>query len=287
MDNANQELQNNSSNDDLNSLNIYLNEIKQNDFLSASEEIELAKRIEQGDQEAKNRLVEANLRLVVFVARQYMNNGIELLDLIQEGNMGLMHAAEKFDYRKQAKFSSYAFYAIKTFIIRAIYDQKGVIRTPVNKHEMRWKIKRAYAELTQKLMREPTDDEIIEKVGISKKQMENLADIPKEPISIHAPINKCDKNTFDNEIGDIVPDILSLSPYDIVEFHELKQRMEEIMDTYLTDRERDILRLRFGLDNEEPMVLQDVGEKFNIVRERVRQIEKFALRKMRNLRKHT
>ncbi|UZH06653.1 RNA polymerase sigma factor RpoD [Heyndrickxia coagulans] len=256
---------------------MYLKEIGRVDLLSADEEIELAKRIEQGDEEAKRRLAEANLRLVVSIAKRYVGRGMQFLDLIQEGNMGLIKAVEKFDYRKGYKFSTYATWWIRQAITRAIADQARTIRIPVHMVETINKLIRVQRSLLQDLGREPTPEEIAEEMDISPDKVREIIKIAQEPVSLETPIGEED----DSHLGDFIEDQDATSPSDHAAYELLKEQLEDVLDT-LTDREENVLRLRFGLDDGRTRTLEEVGKVFGVTRERIRQIEAKALRKLRH-----
>jgi len=256
---------------------MYLKEIGRVDLLSADEEIELAKRIEQGDEEAKRRLAEANLRLVVSIAKRYVGRGMQFLDLIQEGNMGLIKAVEKFDYKKGYKFSTYATWWIRQAITRAIADQARTIRIPVHMVETINKLIRVQRSLLQDLGREPTPEEIAEEMDISPDKVREIIKIAQEPVSLETPIGEED----DSHLGDFIEDQDATSPSDHAAYELLKEQLEDVLDT-LTDREENVLRLRFGLDDGRTRTLEEVGKVFGVTRERIRQIEAKALRKLRH-----
>nr|WP_017554708.1 RNA polymerase sigma factor RpoD [Heyndrickxia coagulans] len=256
---------------------MYLKEIGRVDLLSADEEIELAKRIEQGDEEAKRRLAEANLRLVVSIAKRYVGRSMQFLDLIQEGNMGLIKAVEKFDYRKGYKFSTYATWWIRQAITRAIADQARTIRIPVHMVETINKLIRVQRSLLQDLGREPTPEEIAEEMDISPDKVREIIKIAQEPVSLETPIGEED----DSHLGDFIEDQDAASPSDHAAYELLKEQLEDVLDT-LTDREENVLRLRFGLDDGRTRTLEEVGKVFGVTRERIRQIEAKALRKLRH-----
>lgn len=256
---------------------MYLKEIGRVPLLSAEEEVELAKRIEQGDEEAKRRLAEANLRLVVSIAKRYVGRGMLFLDLIQEGNMGLIKAVEKFDYRKGYKFSTYATWWIRQAITRAIADQARTIRIPVHMVETINKLIRVSRQLLQELGREPTPEEIAKEMNLSPEKVREIMKIAQEPVSLETPIGEED----DSHLGDFIPDDDIQAPADAAAYELLKEQLKEVLDT-LSDREENVLRLRFGLDDGRTRTLEEVGKVFGVTRERIRQIEAKALRKLRH-----
>jgi RNA polymerase primary sigma factor len=256
---------------------MYLKEIGRVPLLSAEEEIELAKRIEQGDEEAKARLTEANLRLVVSIAKRYVGRGMLFLDLIQEGNLGLIKAVEKFDYRKGYKFSTYATWWIRQAITRAIADQARTIRIPVHMVETINKLIRVSRQLLQELGRDPTPEEIAKEMDMSPEKVREIMKIAQEPVSLETPIGEED----DSHLGDFIPDDDALAPADAAAYELLKEQLEDVLDT-LTEREENVLRLRFGLDDGRTRTLEEVGKVFGVTRERIRQIEAKALRKLRH-----
>ncbi|MFD0048315.1 RNA polymerase sigma factor RpoD [Actinomycetes bacterium NPDC127524] len=256
---------------------MYLKEIGRVDLLSAEEEISLAKRIEEGDEEAKRRLAEANLRLVVSIAKRYVGRGMLFLDLIQEGNMGLIKAVEKFDYRKGYKFSTYATWWIRQAITRAIADQARTIRIPVHMVETINKLIRVQRQLLQDLGREPSPEEIAEDMDLTPEKVREILKIAQEPVSLETPIGEED----DSHLGDFIEDQDATSPSEHAAYELLKEQLEDVLDT-LTDREENVLRLRFGLDDGRTRTLEEVGKVFGVTRERIRQIEAKALRKLRH-----
>lgn len=256
---------------------MYLKEIGRVDLLSAEEEIKLATRIEKGDEEAKRRLAEANLRLVVSIAKRYVGRGMLFLDLIQEGNMGLIKAVEKFDYRKGFKFSTYATWWIRQAITRAIADQARTIRIPVHMVETINKLIRVQRQLLQDLGREPTPEEIAEDMDLTPEKVREILKIAQEPVSLETPIGEED----DSHLGDFIEDQDATSPSEHAAYELLKEQLEDVLDT-LTDREENVLRLRFGLDDGRTRTLEEVGKVFGVTRERIRQIEAKALRKLRH-----
>ena len=256
---------------------MYLKEIGKVPLLSAEEEIELAKRMELGDQEAKKRLAEANLRLVVSIAKRYVGRGMLFLDLIQEGNLGLIKAVEKFDYRKGYKFSTYATWWIRQAITRAIADQARTIRIPVHMVETINKLIRVSRQLLQELGREPSPEEIAEEMNMPVDRVREIMKISQEPVSLETPIGEEE----DSHLGDFLPDDNVPVPADAAAFTLLKEQLVEVLGT-LTEREQKVLRLRFGLDDGRARTLEEVGKEFNVTRERIRQIEAKALRKLRH-----
>ena len=256
---------------------MYLKEIGKVPLLSAEEEIELAKRMENGDEAAKKRLAEANLRLVVSIAKRYVGRGMLFLDLIQEGNLGLIKAVEKFDYRKGYKFSTYATWWIRQAITRAIADQARTIRIPVHMVETINKLIRVSRQLLQELGREPTPEEIAKEMDMSVDRVREILKISQEPVSLETPIGEEE----DSHLGDFIQDDNVPVPADAAAFTLLKEQLVEVLST-LTDREQKVLRLRFGLDDGRARTLEEVGKEFNVTRERIRQIEAKALRKLRH-----
>ena len=256
---------------------MYLKEIGKVPLLSAEEEIELAKRMELGDQEAKKRLAEANLRLVVSIAKRYVGRGMLFLDLIQEGNLGLIKAVEKFDYRKGYKFSTYATWWIRQAITRAIADQARTIRIPVHMVETINKLIRVSRQLLQELGREPTPEEIAEEMDMPVDRVREILKISQEPVSLETPIGEEE----DSHLGDFIQDDNVPVPADAAAFTLLKEQLEEVLGT-LTEREQKVLTLRFGLEDGRARTLEEVGKEFNVTRERIRQIEAKALRKLRH-----
>ena len=256
---------------------MYLKEIGRVPLLTAEEEVALALKIEQGDQIAKQRLAEANLRLVVSIAKRYVGRGMQFLDLIQEGNMGLMKAVEKFDYRKGFKFSTYATWWIRQAITRAIADQARTIRIPVHMVETINKLIRIQRQLLQDLGREPTPEEIGAEMDMPTEKVREILKIAQEPVSLETPIGE----ENDSHLGDFIEDADATSPEDHASYELLKEQLESVLDT-LTDREENVLRLRFGLDDGRTRTLEEVGKVFGVTRERIRQIEAKALRKLRH-----
>ena len=256
---------------------MYLKEIGKVPLLSAEEEIELAKRMENGDQEAKKRLAEANLRLVVSIAKRYVGRGMLFLVLIQEGNLGLIKAVEKFDYRKGYKFSTYATWWIRQAITRAIADQARTIRIPVHMVETINKLIRVSRQLLQELGREPTPEEISEEMGMPVDRVREILKISQEPVSLETPIGEEE----DSHLGDFIQDDNVPVPAEAASFTLLREQLVEVLGT-LTEREQKVLRLRFGLDDGRARTLEEVGKEFNVTRERIRQIEAKALRKLRH-----
>ena len=256
---------------------MYLKEIGKVPLLSAEEEIELALRMEQGDEEAKKKLAEANLRLVVSIAKRYVGRGMLFLDLIQEGNLGLIKAVEKFDYRKGFKFSTYATWWIRQAITRAIADQARTIRIPVHMVETINKLIRVSRQLLQELGREPTPEEIAEAMKMPVERVREILKISQEPVSLETPIGEEE----DSHLGDFIQDDNVPVPVDAAAYTLLREQLEEVLDT-LTDREKKVPSLRFGLEDGRGRTLEEVGKEFNVTRERIRQIEAKALRKLRH-----
>ena len=256
---------------------MYLKEIGRVPLLSADEEIALAKRMEAGDEEAQKELAEANLRLVVSIAKRYVGRGMLFLDLIQEGNLGLIKAVEKFDYNKGYKFSTYATWWIRQAITRAIADQARTIRIPVHMVETINKLIRVSRQLLQQLGREPSPEEVAEAMEISVERVREIMKIAQEPVSLETPIGEEE----DSHLGDFIEDQDAPAPAEAASFMLLKEQLEEVLDT-LTEREERVLRLRFGLDDGRARTLEEVGQNFGVTRERIRQIEAKALRKLRH-----
>ena len=256
---------------------MYFKEIGKVPLLTAEEERELAIRIEQGDEEAKKKLCESNLRLVVSIARRYLNRGLSFLDLIQEGNLGLIKAVEKFDYTKGYKFSTYATWWIRQAITRSIADQARTIRIPVHMVETINKLIRISRQLLQEYGREPTSEEIAREMGISVEKVREIKKISQDPVSLETPIGEEE----DSHLGDFIPDEDIPSPVDAAAYSMLQKQLREVLDT-LSEREKKVLILRFGLDDGRPRTLEEVGREFNVTRERIRQIEAKALRKLRH-----
>lgn len=256
---------------------MYLKEIGKVPLLSADEEIDLAQRMEKGDPEAKKRLAEANLRLVVSIAKRYVGRGMLFLDLIQEGNLGLIKAVEKFDYRKGYKFSTYATWWIRQAITRAIADQARTIRIPVHMVETINKLIRVSRQLLQELGKEPQPEEIAKEMNMPVEKVREIMKISQEPVSLETPIGEEE----DSHLGDFIPDDDAPAPSEAAAFTLLKEQLIDVLDT-LTPREEKVLRLRFGLDDGRARTLEEVGKEFNVTRERIRQIEAKALRKLRH-----
>ena len=259
------------------SVKIYLKDIGRVPLLTGEQEIELAKRMEEGDEEAKKTLSEANLRLVVSIAKRYVGRGMQFLDLIQEGNLGLMKAVEKFDYTRGFKFSTYATWWIRQAITRAIADQARTIRIPVHMVETINKQGRATRTLLQRLGREPSAEELAEYLDWSVEKVREIQKIAQDPVSLETPIGEEE----DSHLGDFLEDDKAMSPSDVAESKLLKEQLFQVLNT-LTPREQKVLRLRYGLDDSHPRTLEEVGREFNVTRERIRQIEAKALRKLRH-----
>ncbi len=256
---------------------MYLKEIGRVPLLTAEEEVTLAKRIEAGDEEAKRKLAEANLRLVVSIAKRYVGRGMLFLDLIQEGNLGLIKAVEKFDYRKGYKFSTYATWWIRQAITRAIADQARTIRIPVHMVETINKLIRVQRQLLQEYGREPAPEEIAKEMGITVERVREILKVAQEPVSLETPIGEEE----DSHLGDFIEDEDAPAPAEAAGYQLLKEQLEEVLDT-LTNREEKVLRLRFGLNDGRARTLEEVGQVFGVTRERIRQIEAKALRKLRH-----
>ena len=256
---------------------MYLKEIGQIRLLTAEEEQELAARVAQGDKYAKDKLTEANLRLVVSIAKKYSGRGLHILDLIQEGNLGLMKAAEKFEPERGFKFSTYATWWIRQAITRAIADQARTIRIPVHMVETINKVIRVSRQLLQELGHEPTPEEIAKEMGITVEKVREIKKISQDPVSLETPIGEEE----DSHLGDFIPDDDVPAPVDAAAYSMLKEQLMEVLDT-LSDREKKVLMLRFGLEDGRPRTLEEVGKEFNVTRERIRQIEAKALRKLRH-----
>ena len=259
---------------------MYLKEIGRVPLLTADEEIELAKRMEAGDESAKQQLCEANLRLVVSIAKRYVGRGMLFLDLIQEGNLGLIKAVDKFDYKKGYKFSTYATWWIRQAITRSIADQARTIRIPVHMVETINKLIRVSRQLLQTYGREPTPEEIAEEMGITVEKVREIQKIAQEPVSLETPIGEEE----DSHLGDFIPDDDVPAPEDAAAFTMLKEQLQEVLDT-LADREQQVLKLRFGLEDGRSRTLEEVGKQFDVTRERIRQIEAKAIRNLRNNKK--
>ena len=256
---------------------MYLKEIGQVPLLTPEEEMELAQKVAEGDKEAKKKLTEANLRLVVSIAKKYSGRGLHILDLIQEGNTGLIRAVDKFDYTKGNKFSTYATWWIRQAITRAIADQARTIRIPVHMVETINKLIRVSRQLLQELGREPSPEEIAKAMGISENKVREIIKIAQEPVSLETPIGEEE----DSHLGDFIQDDDAPAPAEAASHALMKEQLAEVLDT-LTDREQKVLRLRFGLDDGHQRTLEEVGKEFNVTRERIRQIEAKALRKLRH-----
>ncbi len=256
---------------------MYLKEIGKVPLLTAVEEVEIAQRMAEGDQDAKQQLAEANLRLVVSIAKRYVGRGMLFLDLIQEGNLGLIKAVEKFDYRKGYKFSTYATWWIRQAITRAIADQARTIRIPVHMVETINKLIRVNRQLLQEYGRDPRPDEIAKEMGITEDKVREIIKIAQEPVSLETPIGEEE----DSHLGDFIPDDDAPAPAEVVAGTLLKEQLMDVLDT-LTTREEKVLRLRFGLDDGKARTLEEVGREFAVTRERIRQIEAKALRKLRH-----
>jgi RNA polymerase primary sigma factor len=256
---------------------MYLKEIGRVPLLTPEEEVDLAKRMEDGDEEAKRMLAEANLRLVVSIAKRYVGRGMLFLDLIQEGNLGLIKAVEKFDYRKGYKFSTYATWWIRQAITRAIADQARTIRIPVHMVETINKLIRVSRQLLQELGREPSPEEIASEMNISEEKVREIMKIAQEPVSLETPIGEEE----DSHLGDFIEDHDARAPAEEASFTLLREQLDEVLKT-LTEREQRVLRLRFGLDDGRARTLEEVGQKFGVTRERIRQIEAKTLRKLRH-----
>ncbi|AZR73138.1 RNA polymerase sigma factor RpoD [Anoxybacter fermentans] len=256
---------------------MYLKEIGKVPLLTAEEEVELAKRMEQGDEEAKRRLAEANLRLVVSIAKKYVGRGMLFLDLIQEGNLGLIKAVEKFDYRKGYKFSTYATWWIRQAITRSIADQARTIRIPVHMVETINKLIRVSRQLLQELGREPTPEEIAKEMDLTPEKVREIMKIAQEPVSLETPIGEEE----DSHLGDFIEDEDAPAPAAAASYKLLKEQLGDVLDT-LSEREKRVLELRFGIEDGRPRTLEEVGKEFGVTRERIRQIEAKALRKLRH-----
>lgn len=257
------------------SVKMYLKDIGRFPLLTSEQEIELAKRIEEGDQKAREELTNCNLRLVVSIAKKHMNRGLNFLDLIQEGNIGLMKAVEKFDYNRQLKFSTYATWWIRQGIQRAIADQGRLIRIPVHMGDNIAKVGKVRRQLIQDLGREPTTEEIGERLGMTEKDIEYILKIAQEPVAFETPVGEEE----DSHLGDFIEDTTTLSPQEVTENKMLKDALNEVLKS-LTPREQMVIRLRFGLDDGRTRTLEEVGAMFNLTRERIRQIQTKALGKL-------
>ncbi|MFW5998681.1 MAG: RNA polymerase sigma factor RpoD [Halanaerobiaceae bacterium] len=256
---------------------MYLKEMGKVDLLTAEEEIELAKRIENGDNEAKEKMIKANLRLVVSIAKKYQGRGLSFIDLIQEGNEGLMKAVDKFDYTKGYKFSTYATWWIRQSITRAIADKSRTIRIPVHMKETINKLIKVSRQLAKEKGREPTDKEIAERMDISEEKVREVKQYSQDPVSLETPIGEEE----DSDLGDFIENEESPIPDEAITNELLREELEKVLDT-LTNREKRILELRFGIDDDRPRTLEEVGKQFGVTRERIRQIEAKALRKLRH-----
>jgi RNA polymerase primary sigma factor len=256
---------------------MYLKEIGRISLLSTEEELELSVKIANGDEMAKNILAESNLRLVVSIAKRYVGRGLLFLDLIQEGNIGLMKAVEKFDYGKGYKFSTYATWWIRQAITRALADQARTIRVPVHMVETINKMARVQRQMTLELNREPSEEELAEKMGITVEKVREVMKISQDPVSLDTPIGEED----DSHLGDFIKDERNLSPEEFATNEMLKDEISQVLET-LTEREEKVIRLRFGLEDGKPRTLEEVGQMFGVTRERIRQIEAKALRKLRH-----
>ncbi len=256
---------------------MYLKEIGKVPLLTADQEQELAQRMLEGDEEAKSKLIEANLRLVVSIAKRYLGRGMQFLDLIQEGNLGLIKAVDKFDHSKGFKFSTYATWWIRQAITRAIADQARTIRIPVHMVETINRVTRMQRQLTQELGRDPTSQEIAEKLNMTAERVEEIQKLSMEPVSLETPVGEED----DSHLGDFIPDGEDDEPVEMATRTILSEQLEEVMST-LTPREAEVIRLRYGLDDGKPRTLEEVGKEFTVTRERIRQIEAKALRKLRH-----
>ena len=258
-------------------IKIYLKDIGNVPLLSFEEEVALAKRIETGDAQAKQLLSESNLRLVVSIAKRYMGRGMSLLDLIQEGNMGLIRAVDKYDYRRGYKFSTYATWWIRQAITRAIADQARTIRIPVHMFETIQKLRKVSKQLQQELNREATYDELAERMNMSVDKIQEILQLSREPVSLETPIG----DEEDNQLSDFIKDESGTIPQDAAAYRLLQEHINEVLST-LSEREATVLKLRYGIDNGREMTLEEIGREFNVTRERIRQIEAKALRKLRS-----